>query len=94
MKKLILLVAVATVLFSCKSKVCECADAHVKAVKEINNTSDPIEKMKVLGNKKYQGIFKKCNEMTSKMTPEELKDFETEYEHCPLVKEYKGKLPK
>jgi len=32
--------------------------------------------------------------MTSKMTPEELKDFETEYEQCPSVKEYKGKLPK
>ncbi len=94
MKKIILLASVAAVLFSCKSKVCECADAHVKAVKEINNTSDPIKKMKVLGNKKYQGIFKKCNDMTSKMTPEELKDFETEYEQCPSVKEYKSKLPK
>lgn len=94
MKKIVLLASVAVVLYSCKSKVCECADAHVKAVKEINNTSDPIEKMKVLGNKKYQGIFKKCNEMTSKMTPEELKDFETEYEQCPSVKEYKSKLPK
>ena len=50
--------------------------------------------MKVLGNKKYQGILKKCNGMTSKMTPEELKDFETEYEQCPSVKEYKSKLPK
>jgi hypothetical protein len=75
------------VIVSCKSKVCECADAHVKAVKE---TSDPIKKMRVLGNKKYQKVFSKCNAMTSKMSPEELKDFESEYEQCPSVKALKA----
>ena len=79
-------VFLALVVVSCKSKVCECADAHVKAVKEINKTSDPLKKMRILGNKKYQKVFKQCNAMTSEMTPEELKDFEAEYEQCPSVK--------
>jgi hypothetical protein len=78
------------VVVSCKSKVCECADAHVNAVKEINKTSDPIKKMRILGNKKYQKVFKQCNAMTSEMTPEELKDFEAEYEQCPSVKALKS----
>ena len=78
-------------LVSCKSKVCECADIHIKAVKEINGVSDPVQKMKVLSLKKYQVPFEKCNKMTEGMTPEELKDFEEEYKQCPSVKEYKGK---
>lgn len=78
------------VVVSCKSKVCECADAHVNAVKEINKTSDPIKKMRILANKKYQKVFKQCNAMTSEMTPEELKDFEAEYEQCPSVKALKS----
>lgn len=78
------------VVVSCKSKVCECADAHVNAVKEINKTSDPLKKMRILGNKKYQKVFKQCNAMTSEMTPEELKDFEAEYEQCPSVKALKS----
>ena len=78
------------VVVSCKSKVCECADAHVNAVKEINKTSDPIKKMRILANKKYQKVFKQCNVMTSEMTPEELKDFEAEYEQCPSVKALKS----
>jgi hypothetical protein len=83
-------VFLALVLVSCKSKVCECADAHVNAVKEINKTSDPLKKMRILGNKKYQKVFKQCNAMTSEMTPEELKDFEAEYEQCPSVKALKS----
>jgi hypothetical protein len=83
-------VFLALVVVSCKSKVCECADAHVNAVKEINKTSDPIKKMRILGKKKYQKVFKQCNAMTSEMTPEELKDFEAEYEQCPSVKALKS----
>ena len=87
---MLLWVFLALVVVSCKSKVCECADAHVKAVKEINKTSDPLKKMRILGNKKYQKVFKQCNAMTSEMTPEELKDFEAEYEQCPSVKALKS----
>ena len=83
-------VFLALFVVSCKSKVCECADAHVNAVKEINKTSDPLKKMRILGNKKYQKVFKQCNAMTSEMTPEELKDFEAEYEQCPSVKALKS----
>ena len=90
MRTLLFGVFLALVVVSCKSKVCECADAHVKAVKEINKTSDPIKKMRILGNKKYQKVFKQCNAMTSEMTPEELKDFEAEYEQCPSVKALKS----
>lgn len=83
-------ILLALVFSSCKSKVCECADAHVEAVRAINKTTDPIKKMRVLGKKKYQKIFKECNAMTSQMTPEELKDFEAEYEQCPSVKALKA----
>lgn len=75
-------------MISCKSKVCECADAHIKAVKEINKTKDPVKKIKILGKKEYQGIFEECNQLTKKMSPEELKAFESEYEQCPSVREY------
>jgi len=74
---------------SCKSKVCECADIHIKAVKEMNAVSDPVKKMKVLSAKKYQADFERCNKMTDAMTPEELKEFEEEYNQCPSVKDYK-----
>ncbi len=90
MRTLLLGVFLSLVVVSCKSKVCECADAHVNAVKEINKTSDPIKKMRILANKKYQKVFKQCNAMTSEMTPEELKDFEAEYEQCPSVKALKS----
>ncbi|MCF8269234.1 MAG: hypothetical protein K9I25_04625 [Crocinitomicaceae bacterium] len=90
MRTMLLGVFLSLVVVSCKSKVCECADAHVNAVKEINKTSDPIKKMRILGNKKYQKVFKQCNAMTSEMTPEELKDFEAEYEQCPSVKALKS----
>ena len=90
MRTLLFGVFLALVVVSCKSKVCECADAHVNEVKEINKTSDPIKKMRILGNKKYQKVFKQCNAMTSEMTPEELKDFEAEYEQCPSVKALKS----
>ena len=90
MRTMLFGVFLALVLVSCKSKVCECADAHVNAVKEINKTSDPLKKMRILGNKKYQKVFKQCNAMTSEMTPEELKDFEAEYEQCPSVKALKS----
>jgi hypothetical protein len=46
--------------------------------------------MRILGKKKYQKVFKQCNAMTSEMTPEELKDFEAEYEQCPSVKALKS----
>jgi len=82
------------VLFACKSKVCDCADAHIKAVKEINMTKDPVKKIKILGKKEYQGIFEECNQLTKKMSPEELKAFESEYEQCPSVREYNRTLPK
>jgi hypothetical protein len=91
MKNLFFIGLSLVVLSSCKSKVCECADIHIKAVKEINGVSDPVQKMKVLSLKKYQVPFEKCNKMTEGMTPEELKDFEEEYKQCPSVKEYKGK---
>lgn len=90
MRTILFGVFLALVVVSCKSKVCECADAHVNAVKEINKTSDPIKKMRILGNKKYQKVFEQCNSMTSEMTPEELKDFEAEYEQCPSVKALKS----
>lgn len=90
MRTMLLGVFLSLVVVSCKSKVCECADAHVNAVKEINKTSDPIKKMRILANKKYQKVFKQCNAMTSEMTPEELKDFEAEYEQCPSVKALKS----
>ena len=57
MKNLFLVGLSLVVLISCKSKVCECADIHIKAVKEINGVSDPVKKMKVLSSKKYQGPF-------------------------------------
>ena len=79
-------------LVSCKSKVCKCADAHIKAVKEINNTTDPIEKLKILGKKEYQPIFEECNQITKKMSPEELKAFDEEYNQCPSVREYKSMM--
>ncbi|MEY3048930.1 MAG: hypothetical protein RL365_968 [Bacteroidota bacterium] len=91
MKNLFFAALVLVVLSSCKSKVCECADIHIKAVKEINKVSDPVQKMKVLSAKKYQVPFEKCNKMTESMTPEELKAFEEEYMQCPSIKEYKRK---
>lgn len=93
---LILVFILAVLTVSCKSKVCECADAHIKAVKEINSTNDPVKKIKILGKKEYQGIFEECNQLTKKMSPEELKAFESEYEQCPSVREYnsnRSKLP-
>ncbi|MFM7724739.1 MAG: hypothetical protein ACKO7O_08110 [Bacteroidota bacterium] len=89
LRSFILLGLSSLVLISCKSKVCECADAHLKAVKEINNTNDPVKKIKIHGKKEYQGIFEECNQLTKKMTPEELKAFESEYDQCPSVREYK-----
>lgn len=87
----ILLILASFHLISCKSKVCECADAHIKAVKEINNTKDPIKKITILGKKEYQAIFEECNKLTQKMTPEELRAFEAEYEQCPSIREYNKK---
>lgn len=78
---------------SCKSKVCECADVHIKAVKEINKTEDPIKKLKILGKKEYQALFEECNQLTKKMTPEELQSFEAEYEQCPSIREYRKTNP-
>ncbi len=88
LRSIILLGISSLIMISCKSKVCECADAHIKAVKEINNTKDPVKKIKILGKKEYQGIFEECNQLTKKMSPEELKAFESEYEQCPSVREY------
>ncbi|MEY4217357.1 MAG: hypothetical protein RLZZ68_1813 [Bacteroidota bacterium] len=93
-RSLFLVVVAVFVLTSCKSKVCECADAHLKAVKEINKTNDPIKKIKILGKEEYQGIFEECNQLTRKMSPEELKAFESEYEQCPSVREYNRRNPK
>lgn len=76
-------------LSSCKSKACECADAYVSAAKEMNKVSDPVKKIEILGQKKYKGIFQKCNQMTQKMSNEELKEFELEYKECPSVKSMK-----
>jgi hypothetical protein len=73
---------------SCKSEVCECADIHVKAAKEINKFQDPVKKMQVLSAKKYQVAFKKCNKLTEKMNTEELKAFEKEYKQCPSIKAF------
>jgi len=69
MKNLFVVALALVILSSCKSKVCECADIHIKAVKEINKVSDPVQKMKVLSAKKYQVPFEKCNKMTESMTP-------------------------
>ncbi|MFM7595628.1 MAG: hypothetical protein ACKO4Y_05555 [Flavobacteriales bacterium] len=91
MKNLFFIGLLALALGACKSKVCECADIHIKAVKEINRVADPVKKMKVLASKKYQVPFEKCNKMTEGMTPDELKAFEEEYNQCPSVKEYKKK---
>lgn len=88
LRSIILLGISSLIMISCKSKVCECADAHIKAVKEINKTKDPVKKIKILGKKEYQGIFEECNQLTKKMSPEELKAFESEYEQCPSVREY------
>jgi hypothetical protein len=95
MQRFLILLGIAVLmLVSCKSKVCECADAHIKAVKEINKTNDPIKKIKILGKKEYQGIFEECNRLTKKMSPEELKAFESEYDQCPSVREYDEGNPK
>jgi hypothetical protein len=91
MKRLVLIICLVLVASACKSKVCECADIHIKAVKEINAVDDPIKKMKILASKKYKAAFEKCNKMTESMTPEELKAFEEEYNECPSFKEFKSK---
>ena len=91
MMKLVLFVCLVLVASSCKSKVCECADIHIKAVKEVNAVDAPIKKMKILASKKYKAAFEKCNKMTESMTPEELKAFEEEYNECPSFKEFKSK---
>jgi len=91
MMRWVLIFVLVVVATACKSKVCECADIHIKAVKEINAVDDPIKKMKILASKKYKAAFEKCNKMTESMTPEELKAFEEEYNECPSFKAFKTK---
>lgn len=73
--------------YACKSEACECADVYVKAVKEMNQTNDMSKRLEIM-DVKYKKEFTKCNEITSKLTPEELKQFEEEYEQCPSVKAF------
>jgi hypothetical protein len=82
-------------LTACKSKVCECADVFVKASEEVRRANgQPLKVLEIMDNQKKNKTFQECHNYTNDMTPEELKDFNKEFEQCPSVRAQRKKSAK